>query len=238
MQRIVQLWKAGMRGKLLIGCGGILALLFICAIFSTLFGRGAPPATKTPTPAPTIAKTEVAATPQPTAAPAVTSTLKPTSTPLPPTATPAPKPTNTPPPPTATPKPLPKVGETVAAGNWEYTVTSVEKAKTLTWSDFGNTSDAKGIWLIVYLTLKNVGKENFSINNWDFELNDSTGVKYNVSTDGGAFMFIGYKKLSNLGEQFPPGVAVKTALIYDIAPDAKGLRLQLKQAKTSIDLGQ
>ena len=204
-----------MRRKILIG---IAALVFLCLIVA-IFSQSAQKPASAPTPASLG-----------TPAPVVSEASPKATTPPPPTATARP--------PTATPTPLPKVGQTLASGNWEYTVTSIEKAKTLTWSDYGNTTEAKGIWLIVYLTLKNIGKENFSIYSWDFELNDATGVKYSISTDGGAMMFVSYKKLARLGEQIPPGVPVKTALIFDIAPDARELRLQLKQAKTSIDLGQ
>jgi hypothetical protein len=236
MQRITQLWKSGIGGKLAIGCGGLIVLLLLCYALSTLSGQGptrqAAPATVQ------VAKTEAtteaakvqADTPKPTNIPQLTSTPKPTNTP---------PPTNTPKPPTATPTPLPKIGQTVSVGNWEYTVTKVEKEKTLTWSEFGNTSEAKGTWLIVYMTLKNIGKQNFGINTWDFELRDASDIKYDTSTDfGTTAMFLSYKKLSNLGEQYPPGVPVNTALIFDIAPDAKGLKLVLKQARTSVDLGE
>lgn len=209
-----------MKRRVLIILGVVGVLLVLCVAVASLGGGPKP----TPTP------------PQPTAASLPTAALPPTAT-AQPAATKPPVSTATAKPPTATATPLPKVGQTIVVGNWEYTVTGVEQVKVLTWSDFGNTSEAKGIWLIVYLTLKNVGKENFGINTWDFALTAGE-VKYSFSTDGGAFMFIDYKKMAHLGEQFPPGVAVKTALIYDIAPDAKGLRLQLIQAKTSVDLGQ
>ena len=57
-------------------------------------------------------------------------------------------------------------------------MTKVERAKELVWSDFGNKDTAKGIYFVVYMTLKNIGKENFSINTWDFELHDSQDIKY------------------------------------------------------------
>lgn len=71
MQRITQLWKSGIRGKLLIGCGGLLALLFACLIIIMAIPT-TPKATETPTPV--VANTATAA-------------LKPTQTPVPPTPT-------------------------------------------------------------------------------------------------------------------------------------------------------
>lgn len=130
MQRITQLWKSGVRGKLFIGCGGLLALLLVCGLFSSLFGRGtAPQATKTPTPV--AAQTAIVATPKPTAAPVATSTPKPTATSKP---TDTPKPTNTPKP-TDTPRP-PTVSKPTSAvelvldvpGILGKSVTEVEKS--------------------------------------------------------------------------------------------------------------
>lgn len=59
--------------------------------------------------------------------------------------------------------PQAKVGDKVTSGNWEYTVTKVERTKTLTWSDFGNKTDALGTWLVVSMTLKNIGNANFPL---------------------------------------------------------------------------
>jgi len=137
MQRITQLWKSGIRGKLLIGCGGLLVLFFACLII-IMAVPSTPKATTTPTPV--VANTATAApkpteapaatnTPKPTEAPAATSTPKPTeapaatSTPKPtevPAATSTPGPTNTPKPtatpaPTYTPQPTTSPADTVRA---------------------------------------------------------------------------------------------------------------------------
>ncbi len=40
MQRIIHFWKSGIMGKLVIGCGGLIGLLFICVICGVLFGQG------------------------------------------------------------------------------------------------------------------------------------------------------------------------------------------------------
>lgn len=137
--------------------------------------------------------------------------------------------------PKATPAPTPqaKVGDKVSSGNWEYTVTKAEKTKTLVWSQFGNKTDATGVWLIVSMTLKNIGNRNFGINTWDFELRDGSGAQYTTSSKLEAFAYIDYAKLASLGEQVPPGLEVKTALIFDINPEAKGLKLVLKQANNT-----
>jgi len=128
------------------------------------------------------------------------------------------------------------VGTPLSADNWEYTVTKVEKTKTLVWSEYGNKSTAQGIFVVTYLTLKNIGKRNFSINIWDFELHDDAEVKYDPSSEG--LSFVRYRKLTPLGDQFVPALSANTALVFDVNPNAKGLKLYLEQAKASIDLGQ
>ena len=159
------------------------------------------------------------ATPGATATPAATATPKP------------------PPTPSATPKPLPGIATPVASRNWVYGVVKVETTKTIRWSAFGNATDAKGIWLIVYLGIMNTAKENFGLNSWDFELRDASGVKYKPDTFTGS-LFCNYRKLASLTDQYPPNVFVSAALVFDIAPNAKGLRLWIAQANTEIDLGQ
>ena len=86
MQRIVQLWKSGTGGKLVVGCGSLISLPCLCAIFGPLFGQGITPHATTEVPA-------VASTPEPTDIP------KPANTPTP---TDTPRPTNTPRPTTIT----------------------------------------------------------------------------------------------------------------------------------------
>ncbi len=105
-----QTWK----GKTLVGCGGLLALLFVCSILSTPF-RGGRSTTPTPT-AQAVAEAQATATPKaagtkrPTIAPNPTSAPKATNTAVPFTSTPQPTrtavPTNTTAP-TLARKPLP-----------------------------------------------------------------------------------------------------------------------------------
>ncbi len=126
--------------------------------------------------------------------------------------------------------PVAKVGDTVKSGNWSYVATKVEKTKTLVWTDLGNKTDALGTWLVVSMTLRNVGTQNFPINTFDFSVTDSAGTKYAHSDKLEALTFVRYRKLTPLGSQFPPGIDVQTALVFDVNPSATGLRLILKQA--------
>lgn len=118
MQRIIQFWKSGIAGKFIIGCGGLVGLIFTCVICGILFGREpSREVARTLTPTAVVAKTEATATPEAMEMPPATDTPRPTKTPTPvPVATDTPRPTETPTPapvatdtprPTETPTPIP-----------------------------------------------------------------------------------------------------------------------------------
>jgi hypothetical protein len=123
-----------------------------------------------------------------------------------------------------------RIGETVTVKNWAVTVQAPERpGKELVWSNVGNKSAAAGTWLIVPVDLRNTGGQNFGVNTFDFELRDGAGAIYNVSSDVGAYGYAEYKQGAPLGGQVPPGVTVRSYAIFDINPDATGLRLVFKQ---------
>lgn len=129
-----------------------------------------------------------------------------------------------------------KLGTTVASGDWQYTVTGVDKTKTLTWGRYKNEAQAKGVWLVVHIKLKNIGNQMSRIDAWDFEVLDNTLAIYDPSSL--SFSYVAFKGLSQLGDQFPPGALLNTALVFDIGPDSRGLVLNSSQSATSVDLGQ
>lgn len=129
-----------------------------------------------------------------------------------------------------------KLGATVSSGNWQYSVSGVEKTKTLTWGRYNNRMDANGIWLVVNLKLKNIGNQLARVDAWDFQIQDNDSTQYDPSTL--TFSYVSFKGMAQLGEQFPPGSSLNTALVFDIGPRAKGLVLAFSESTTSVDLGQ
>lgn len=104
MQRISELWKSGIPGKLVIGCGGLTGFLFVCVFCGLLFGEG-PAAQATTTPGISAVQTQAA---QDFAATLTAQAPSPTPTSVPPTHTPVPAaPTAIPALPTFTPTPQP-----------------------------------------------------------------------------------------------------------------------------------
>ena len=206
--------------KLGIGCGAIVGLLVLFGVIAAVssgnkdsgvtVASGAPGASAKPS-------ASIAA-----ASPSAKPTVAPTTPPAKPTAT-----------------PVPKIGDEITKGNWSYKVTKASRMGDHI--DTGNQFiklDALGSWLAVYMTLANVGKQNFPINRTDFEIQDAAGVKSNPTTHIVEMDFwLTQQKLKKLGEQIPPGVSFDTAILFDVNPSASGLRLNLKQAQTLVDLG-
>jgi hypothetical protein len=169
-------------------------------------------------------------TAQVVAAAAKTATASaPTATPVPPTETPVP----------ATPTAAPAIGTTISNGNWAYVVTKVSKpGRTINTGNQFAQLNALGTWVVVYMTLKNIGNQNFDINSWDFKLESGSGTTYDV-TDHSVEMNVWLENvgLRRLGQQVPPGVEFSTALLFDVSPNASKLSLDLRQANTRVNLG-
>ena len=180
-------------------------------------------------------------TPAPTAAPPPAAPLTPEQAvaPVAPVAPAAPAVPVAPAPKAPAAPPTPQMGVPYAAGNWEYTVHEVTRTKSL--GDRFLKDDAKGEYVVVGVTLKNVGKENFTLNSHDFTLYDAAGVKYNTGSSSGAGTWAkahGYDggALTFSTGQMPPGVPVKYVLVFDTAPGAEGLSLSLNQARVNVAL--
>lgn len=218
--------------KLGIGCLGIFGILIIIGIIAaaTSGGKGSTQAATA-----NVSTSQVAPSSQASTSLTASSTAKTTQA----SSTPS-RPVNTPVPTKAAPSLIP-IGKAVSVKNWDLTVTAIEKpGKVLTWSEYKNTSNAVGTWLVIALDLKNTGKQNFGVNSFDFKLTDESGAKYDTSTDMGALSYSTYKGgLAVDGAQVPPGVDAKLYLVYDVSPTAKGLHLQFTQdTKPIFDLGQ
>ena len=73
--------------------------------------------------------------------------------------------------------------------------------------------------------MTNTGTKNFGVNDHDFQLKDSAGNTYNVSSDIGAGTYSTFKGGQQLGGQVPPGTTVRYYIAFDVTPSATGLVL-------------
>lgn len=185
--------------------------------------------TATPTSKGSSAAPTVAATTRPSTAPSTAPAASAAASTAP---TIAPKPSASVAPASAPPAAATTHGlnELVSVKNWDMAVAGVERpGKELVWSEFGNKALAAGTWIVIAFDMKNTGNTNFGVNTPDFELQAAGGITYKVTSDIAAFSYASFKKGQNIGGQVPPGVTVRYYVIFDVAPDATGLRLVFKQ---------
>ena len=135
--------------------------------------------------------------------------------------------------PSAEVTPAPQVGRPFAAGNWEYTVHAVQRTKTI--PGVVGTKEARGEFVLVGLTLRNLGPRPAGVYPWDFSLVDDTGAEY--AATGGMYQYApdwlrasGYLHgdLADGTGPLPPGGVQTRALVFDAAAEAHGLILRLR----------
>lgn len=200
--------------------------LLLLVIPALACGSTATPTSKGGGSAPTVAATTRPST-APSAVPATSAAAIGTAAP-----STAPKPSASSVPASAAPAAATTHGlnDLVSVKNWDMAVAGVDRpGKEITWSQFGNKSQAAGTWLIVQFDMKNTGNTNFGVNTTDFELQAAGGITYKITTDAVQFSYASYQKAQPIGGQVPPGVTVRYYLIFDLAPDAQDLRLVFKQ---------
>ena len=127
-----------------------------------------------------------------------------------------------------------QIGQKVSIKDWELTAEAALKpGKTLQWSEFGNSETASGKWLVVPIALKNSSQGAKEVSTTNFQIIDAAGRTYqhweNFFT---ASMYVQYRKRQTLigPVKVVSRGTVRSFLIFDISPDAKGLKLRFKPA--------
>jgi len=127
-----------------------------------------------------------------------------------------------------------KIGEKVSIKDWELTAeASLKPGKTLEWSEFGNSQTASGKWLVVPVTIKNSSQDAKEVSYSNFQVVDAAGKTYQHWGDlFTASMYVEYRKRQPLINpvQVVSGGTVRSFLLFDVSPDAKGLKLKFRPA--------
>lgn len=135
---------------------------------------------------------------------------------------------------------LPKIGEAVQDKDLSFTVKSIDTAATV-----GNSytkKAAQGMFNIITLEIKNVGKETVSVDSSQFQLLDAQGNKFDRSVEGQTALGLSKGTVDLFLQQVQPSLSVTGNLVFDIPKDATGLKLVVKGGLFSsgkqIDLGK
>lgn len=127
-----------------------------------------------------------------------------------------------------------KVGDRVVVGDIAYTVTNVRTTDSVG-NEYVNAK-ADGVFVIVDMTIENLGKESNTISSSYAKIVDSQGRTFESDTDAWAYL-----ENNILLKQIQPGLPVKGQAIYDVP---KGITCDLQVTdsvwssdKKSISLG-
>ncbi len=117
------------------------------------------------------------------------------------------------------------------SNKWEVNILDVEHAgKELQWSDYGKTEEALGTWLVVHISLKNTAQQDLSIHPSNFNIKDSQGRTYAHYQDYTVTetyeLYRGGQLIVNT--LIKPGNKANCYLLFDISPEATGLKLDFK----------
>lgn len=126
---------------------------------------------------------------------------------------------STPVPDIATPEPVVTSAE---FGNWTLTVAGAESVPSV--AAVLQTHTARGVYVVVYLSVSNTGDTPQAFPYTDLVLHDGGNRTFSVDTDATIPFQIEYYGVS-MYEDLQPGLAYDTAVIFDVPPDAAGLML-------------
>lgn len=126
-----------------------------------------------------------------------------------------------------------KIGDTFKANVWEITVTGYETAPQL--SSSYDTYTARGIFVIVYLSVNNDGNEPAYFPYDDLMIQTSEGRSYNYNSDATIGMVISSTGMGTY-ENLQPGLPIDTMVVFDVPADASGLLLTEKSKSWTVTL--
>lgn len=132
------------------------------------------------------------------------------------------------------------LGQEIVTGDIKWVVDAPEKKTTLD-ADNDNMEPvtADGIFIVVPLTVEVLGKETGLIMPDQLKLIDSQGRRFAADEDPYVSLTVAENLIFN--KQLNPNVRTKGIVVFDVAEDAKGLRLEVNDSafttKGYIELG-
>lgn len=117
-------------------------------------------------------------------------------------------------------------------GDFAYTIHGVETKSQVGDSVFG-TEKADGVFLIVDLTIENIGKEPEYFQD-NVYITDSEGREFEEDSD--AKIYYGYDNLFSGLDKLQPNLPKRAKLIFDVPTDLEG-KIGIKKSMWSSDFG-
>ena len=130
------------------------------------------------------------------------------------------------------------IGQKVTVPNWDLVVNQPTTSKSLVWGEFGSSSNAVGTFVVVPVDLTNASKQAYLVNYFDFQIIDNQGRVYAANTDLVGLSYSKHAGGQDLTTEVPPGTTIKAYLVFDVSPQAQGLKLMFKQGNNpQVSLG-
>lgn len=127
------------------------------------------------------------------------------------------------------------IGEQVDVNDWSFTVTSVELAPTVDLPS--DQFAARGIFVVVYLTITNNGNQPQDFPYRELFVKDSLGRLYGFHFDSTSPFQIYVYDIS-VSEDLQPGLPYESVAVFDVPADVTGLVLQTEDPSPfSVNLG-
>jgi len=111
-----------------------------------------------------------------------------------------------------------KIGDRVIVGDRAYTITDIKTASSV--GDEFTKKEATGIFVIVNMTVENIGKESATLSSSDVKIIDSKGRTFESDTEAWTAL-----KENILLKQIQPGLPVMGQTIFDVP---KGITANLQ----------
>ena len=106
------------------------------------------------------------------------------------------------------------IGKPIKIGHFIYTINKVEFRKTVGDDMWGETAD--GIYMLIYLTIKNISDETRTLDESSFHVTDKEGMQYDYSIEGSSAYEISTDSKSVFLKQCHPNVTTKGTLVYEV----------------------
>lgn len=130
------------------------------------------------------------------------------------------------------------INEAITVGDIKATAGTPEKKSSLDEPyDNMNAVTANGVFIVVPLTVELLGKTKGAILSDQLAIIDSSNRTFSADANGLANLAVADKLIFN--QTLNPNVPVKAVVVFDIAKDARGLRLGIRDnnAQGYVDLG-
>jgi len=121
------------------------------------------------------------------------------------------------------------IGEDVQVGEVKWRVNKAPEKMNEIAGSYGKVT-AGGVYILIELTAELTGKETGNVSNMQFRLIDDKDRKFEASDDGfSGLMYLDRESLTF--KQVNPNVPVTGWVVFDVAEDAKGFKLEIEDLR-------